>query len=202
MMNLLYVCSYNIDRSPVAEQITNKKAVNADLHISSAGLRKAKRYPLLGMTEEMRVALSKSGYTPSQHKSKVLTPELLNKQDIILCMTQPHVDEVLEKMPGLEGRVHTLPEYAGFNDEAVNSPPSMIKKVPAFFALKHLPFGIRKNAYRLLGKRADPRDYEGVVGVHMKIIEEIEFYVDKTLERMVREGAIPKPTSSNISAGD
>ena len=55
-----------------------------------------------------------------------------------------------------------------------------------------MPYKARGLVYRLFGC-VDSRDYEGVIGVHVKVVKEIELYVDKTLEKMVKNGLISKP---------
>ena len=193
MTNLIYICEYNIDRSPVAEQITRMKIGEGHMHVNSAGLKKPGRYPYYGMTEEMREALSRSGYKLSKHNPRVLTSELLKEQDIILCMEKSHVKEVLEKAPGLERRVHTLPEYAGYSNKEILAPSELIGEFPLFSIFERIPYKARKLVYQLFG-HVDSRDYNGIIGVHLKVVKEIELYVDKTLERMIREKFIPEPT--------
>ncbi|MBI2137577.1 hypothetical protein HYU12_03600 [Candidatus Woesearchaeota archaeon] len=194
MASLLYVCRYNLDRSPVAEQITRIMAADASLNVSSAGLTNPDynhflNVTYLGMTNEIREAMKRLGYVPSMHQNSIVTEELLKLQDLILCMERKQVDNVLEKAPDLEGRVFTLPQYAGFLYEEVASPASLIGSVPLFFIFRDMPYEARAFIYRLC-RKTDPRDYEGVIRCHMHVIKKIEFYVDNALKRMRKEGLI------------
>jgi len=191
MTNLLYVCRWNIDRSPVAEQITRRKT-GVELNVSSAGLSDYHSYPCMGMSDEMRKTLKKLEYLPERHYNRRITNELLRSQDIILCMQKSHVNGVLQKEPDLRGKVHTLPEYAGLPDQEIYSPSDLIREIPAFSIFSHMPYNVRGFIYRAFG-HTDPRDYEGVIKVHMDTVKEIELYVDKAIERMIKEGLIPKP---------
>ena len=121
MINLLYVCAYNTDRSPVAEQITQWKIGAINLSVSSAGLKTAKPH-YFGLSEEMHEALRRLGYTAGKHVPKLVTSSMLSSQDLILCMRNSHVEEVLRQAPGLEDKVYTLSEYAGFPGKEVLFP--------------------------------------------------------------------------------
>jgi len=194
MTNLLYVCRYNVDRSPVAALIMRRKAPNAStLNISSAGLSHYKSYPLFGVTDEMGETLRELGYQPERHQNRKLTNDLLCSQDLIFCMEKSHVKEVLQKEPSLKDKVYTLPEYAGFPKEEIHAPSDLIRKVPAFFIWHYMPHNVRHSVYGVFG-HTDPRDYNGVMKIHRVIVQEIEFYVGKTLERMIREELISSPT--------
>lgn len=192
MTNLLYICRANINRSPAAEEITREKIRRygiTNLSVDSAGLVDP---PYLGMTDEMRKALRILGYTPAHnsHKPVKVTEDLLYAQDVILCMKKRHIGSILDKFSGLEAKLYTLSEFAGFGGE-VTDPHKLIGEIPAFSILKHTQY-LREIAYRSFGK-VDPRDERGVIRVHVDIAKEIERYVDKALERMAGEGRISKP---------
>ncbi len=191
--NLLYVCEYNLDRSPVAEQLTRRRIGSASLNVSSAGLSAYESYPYMGMTNEMGTALQRLGYEPMKHSNRIITGDLLRSQDIILCMQKSHVSGVLQKEPNLKGKLYTLSEYAGFPNKEIYAPSHLIGEVPAFFILNHMPYKARKLFYQLFGE-TDRRDYDGVIEIHIGVVKNIEFYVDRALERMVRENIIPEPT--------
>lgn len=108
-MNILFVCTGNTCRSPMAAAIMEKIAVENDLDvlIESAGL-----FANVGGTasEEAIEALDKMGIDLTFHQTKPITEELIEKSDIILAMTQAH-KELLKPMAG--DKVYTLKEYAG-----------------------------------------------------------------------------------------
>lgn len=108
-MNILFVCTGNTCRSPMAAAIMEKIAVENDLDvlIESAGL-----FANVGGTasDEAIEALDNMGIDLTFHQTKPITEELIEKSDIILAMTQAH-KELLKPMVG--DKVYTLKEYAG-----------------------------------------------------------------------------------------
>ena len=112
-MNILFVCTGNTCRSPLAAAIMEKIAVENDLDvlIESAGL-----FANVGGTasDEAIEALDKMGIDLTFHQTKPITEELIEKSDIILAMTQAH-KELLKPMAG--DKVYTLKEYAGENGD-------------------------------------------------------------------------------------
>ena len=112
-MNILFVCTGNTCRSPMAAAIMEKIAVENDLDvlIESAGL-----FANVGGTasDEAIEALDKMGIDLTFHQTKPITEELIEKSDIILAMTQAH-KELLKPMAG--DKVYTLKDYAGENGD-------------------------------------------------------------------------------------
>ena len=112
-MNILFVCTGNTCRSPMAAAIMEKIAVENDLDvlIESAGL-----FANVGGTasDEAIEALDKMGIDLTFHQTKPITEELIEKSDIFLAMTQAH-KELLKPMAG--DKVYTLKEYAGENGD-------------------------------------------------------------------------------------
>lgn len=88
-MNILFVCTGNTCRSPMAAAIMNKLAVENDLdvRIESAGLFASENE---NATTEAVEALKKYDIDLSGHRSQQLTPELIEKSDLIITMTDAH----------------------------------------------------------------------------------------------------------------
>ena len=108
-MNILFVCTGNTCRSPMAAAIMEKIAIENDLDvlIESAGLFAEVGQPA---TENAIKALAEMGIDLTFHQTKPLTEELIEKSDLTLTMTGAH-KELLKPMAG--GDVYTLKEYAG-----------------------------------------------------------------------------------------
>ncbi|MEK6808377.1 MAG: hypothetical protein AABY14_01685 [Nanoarchaeota archaeon] len=189
MTNLLYICRENRDRSPVAKQITEYKLGDEynyhNVYVDSAGIDP---YSFPGLSLEMNHALLQLGYNTKLHTPKIVTSGLLGLQDIVLCMKKSHVKKVLKLTPELEDRVYTLSGYAG-SDEDVPSPGELIKETYIFPILKFMPYKVRELVYNAYGY-TDKEDRKGVIGVYIRIIKQIERYVDKAIERMREEGII------------
>ena len=108
-MKLLFVCSGNTCRSPLAEAIARQQAVERglDLDVSSAGTSTWDGAPasdgalLVGM--EHRADLG-------DHRSRQLTREMVEESDLVLVMGPHHLERV-EALGG-RGKAHLLTDYA------------------------------------------------------------------------------------------
>ena len=108
-MNILFVCTGNTCRSPMAAAIMEKIAVENDLDvlIESAGL-----FANVGgkASENAVKALDEMGIDLTFPQTKPITEELIEKSDLILTMTEAH-KELLKPIAGND--VYTLKEYGG-----------------------------------------------------------------------------------------
>ena len=90
---ILFVCTGNTCRSPMAEVVLKRKFKAAGIKgitVSSAGLAANDGEP---MSENSRSALKKAGYRPNVNfKAKSVTKEMLKKTEMVLCMTKRHKD--------------------------------------------------------------------------------------------------------------
>lgn len=109
--NVLFVCTGNICRSPLAAALL-ERAVQArglsDLTVTSAGTGAWDGAPA---SEGAYLVGLERGLDLSGHRARLLTRELVEQADLILTMARHHrarVDEL-----GGEGRVFVLGEYAG-----------------------------------------------------------------------------------------
>lgn len=107
-MNILFVCTGNTCRSPMAAAIMNKIAVDNDLdvRIESAGIFAEEG----GASENAKKAMLKYGIDLSEHRTQPVSEELISKCDIILTMTEGQ-KQLLR--PLAEDKVFTLKEFAG-----------------------------------------------------------------------------------------
>ena len=110
-MKILYVCTGNICRSPMAEGITNAiaKEENKDVLALSAGL-----YPLVGepVSGEAVEAVGNK-IDISSHRARAVTPDLLEAADWVLAMTLAHKEELVYRYPEWKDKIKTLAEMAG-----------------------------------------------------------------------------------------
>lgn len=108
-MNILFVCTENTCRSPMAAAIMDKIAVEneLDVFIESAGVFAGEGECASDNAVE---ALKQYSIDLSGHRTQPVTEDLLKQSDLILTMTEGH-KKLIE--PLASGKVFTLLEYAG-----------------------------------------------------------------------------------------
>jgi len=121
-MKILFVCTGNTCRSPmaaaIARRIAHERALD-DLHLESAGTSAWDGQPasdgslLVGLERQLDL---------NEHRSRTITPALIESQDLILTMGPHHRDQV-EGMGGA-GKTFLLSSYAshGADDRPISDP--------------------------------------------------------------------------------
>jgi protein-tyrosine-phosphatase len=106
---LLFVCTGNTCRSPLAEALARSEGRSRecrDVEAASAGTFAADGDPASGLA--VRVA-RRRGLDLSGHRSRPLTAELVTAADLVVCMTQAHLDAVRFLVP--EARASLSTDY-------------------------------------------------------------------------------------------
>ncbi|MBD8069516.1 low molecular weight protein arginine phosphatase [Bacillus sp. PS06] len=107
-MNLLFVCTGNTCRSPMAEAIFRSKNIPG-VNVKSAGVY-ADNYSMASLNTVQ--VLAEKGIA-IHHQSQSLSEELMNWASLVLTMTAGHKQLVLNNFPAASHKVFTLTEYAG-----------------------------------------------------------------------------------------
>ena len=108
-LNILFICTGNTCRSPMAEQIFNVKAKDLSAQAFSAGLDAKAGSPMNPQASEAMAAL---GYNPIAHSSTLISVEAVKEADVILTFTQGQKIELGERFPAVIEKVFTISEYA------------------------------------------------------------------------------------------
>jgi L-threonylcarbamoyladenylate synthase len=113
---VLFVCSGNTCRSPMAEALARKILADRlgvpqdQLEQKGFSVLSAGAYALPGAkaTPAAVEAVGGMGADLTRHRSRMLTPELVNQADLIFTMGRSHRDAVMALSPAAAGKVHTL----------------------------------------------------------------------------------------------
>ncbi len=101
---ILFVCTGNTCRSPMAEGIMKRIAEQRgwDLEVSSAGISAmGNDSPSINAV----LALNKMGIDISSHKSRLINKELIDAADLIITMTNQHKDSLLRRYDNIEDKI-------------------------------------------------------------------------------------------------
>lgn len=116
-MKVLFVCTGNTCRSPMAEGLFNAKAksLNKDFEAKSAGVFASEGFP--ASPEAIKVLKQDYNVDISNHRSKNLRRHDLEEADLILAMSDVHKQSILFKYPEYTNKVFTIKEFVGLKGE-------------------------------------------------------------------------------------
>ncbi len=109
MKKLIFVCTGNTCRSPMAEGLLKKLlGPDCDWEISSAGVCAANGVPANPNAVE---ALREQGINISGHRSRHLSTGLIKEADLLVAMTCGHRDAIVAISPESTGKVFLLKSF-------------------------------------------------------------------------------------------
>lgn len=113
MSGVLFVCTGNMCRSPLAE--AKFKAMMDDYNITGWRVGSAGTWIANGLPADQRTIAwgRQEGLDLSQHSTQRVSGKLLSEFDLIVVMTDGHKEAIRTNYPGLNGKLVSLSELSG-----------------------------------------------------------------------------------------
>ncbi|MBP1969864.1 protein-tyrosine phosphatase [Virgibacillus natechei] len=162
-MKILFVCTGNTCRSPMAEALVRDKM--PEVEVQSAGIFAGKNQRINQFAMD---ALQKKNITMN-HLSQPVTHKELHAADLILTMTTQHKQSLIMEYPNFQDKYFTLKEYVSETDKKIWDE---LKQAYSNFEEKRSIF-IQENQHKVDNTKLDQQLVEHLRD-DVKYIQELE----------------------------
>lgn len=111
MGNVLFVCTGNVCRSPMAAGLLNAKAQRAGdgerMFAASVGTWALENQPAAA---HAITVMAKRGIDISSHRGRMVSRKLLEDADVVIVMTRSHRDALAAEFPAERHKIHLMSE--------------------------------------------------------------------------------------------
>ena len=115
--HVLFVCTGNTCRSPLAEGLFRKAvAARGDFRVSSAGVAASRGEPA---SRDTTAVLKKRGVRLEHFASRPVTVDVLDEATHVFAMTHGHIDALERRFPQHAGKFYLVCEFADIPGEGV-----------------------------------------------------------------------------------
>jgi protein-tyrosine-phosphatase len=123
MNKILFVCSGNTCRSPIAEKLFNHKLLKSKLNKKFKGIS-AGLFAIQGVpaSKNSIKVLKESGVKDLNHCSKTLTYDLLKNSYMIIALTQNIKNTISISYPEFNNKLYTLKYFKTKKDQDIKDP--------------------------------------------------------------------------------
>ena len=181
MLTVLFVCTGNICRSPVAEAVLNARSerlLGGIVRATSAGTWGREGNPATRETVEVA---AQRGFDLASHQASPLSADVIEAADLVLGLTVEHREEIVRMVPWAASKTFTLKELAALL-LALDGPPPAPDRESALARIAE--------ADALRGGRRPPRvpdqDVADPIGLGIDVYRSIGAEIEEAVDGLLR----------------